>query len=106
MWTAAAEPFGRAATTGWVQVANELDDEKVGRRLKLLRALYGETQEAFGARFGLSQNQYNQYEKGTRHLPVHRAMRLAQITGVTLDWIYLEKSRNVIFFLRYITRCE
>ncbi|WP_370877134.1 helix-turn-helix domain-containing protein [Kaistia dalseonensis] len=69
-------------------VTAEFDDEAVGARLKMLRAVYSEKQAEFAARFGMSPNQYNQYENGKRHLPVHHAIRVAAITGVTLDWLY------------------
>lgn len=69
-------------------MSSENDDTAVGARLFQLRQSYGETQGAFAARFHMTANAYNQYERGTRHLTVRNAIRIAEVTGVTMDWLY------------------
>jgi transcriptional regulator with XRE-family HTH domain len=59
-----------------------------GRRLTLLREVFGLSQTAFGKVVGLSQSRYSQYETGERLLPVQVAIAVSNEFGVTLDWLY------------------
>lgn len=61
----------------------------VGRRLTLLRDVFGMSQTAFGKISGLSQSRYSQYETGERLLPVPVAIALSNKLGVSLDWLYM-----------------
>lgn len=67
---------------------NSMAPGNVARRLTLARLAYGLDQQAFGARAGLSQPQYNQFETGKRLLTLQSAMRLCDEYNLTLDWLY------------------
>ena len=60
----------------------------VGRRLRRTRLALDLDQQEFGTRAGLSQPQYNQFEKGKRLLTLASALKLCAEYGVTLDWLY------------------
>lgn len=60
----------------------------VARRLRRSRMALGLDQQDFGTRAGLSQPQYNQFEKGKRRLTLEAALLLCNEYGLTLDWIF------------------
>tara|TARA_R110000824_G_scaffold334455_2_gene521053 strand:+ start:328 stop:636 length:309 start_codon:yes stop_codon:yes gene_type:complete len=60
----------------------------VGRRLARTRIALGYKQIDFAERAGLSQPQYNQYERGTRLLSVQAARKIRAAYRLPLDWIY------------------
>jgi transcriptional regulator with XRE-family HTH domain len=60
----------------------------VARRLAAARAALNLDQQQFGTRAGLSQPQYNQFEKGKRLLTLSAAMKLCDEYNLTLDWLY------------------
>ncbi len=60
----------------------------VARRLAAARTALGMDQQDFGTRAGLSQPQYNQFEKGKRLLTLTAAMKLCDEYNLTLDWLY------------------
>lgn len=60
----------------------------VARRLSLAREAIGLEQQEFGTRAGLSQPQYNQFEKGKRRLTLSAALMLCSHYGLTLDYLY------------------
>ena len=60
----------------------------VGRRLSLVRRALGLNQQEFGARAGLSQPQYNQFETGKRRLTIEAALQLCHVYALTLDYLY------------------
>lgn len=60
----------------------------VARRLASARRALGLDQQQFGTRAGLSQPQYNQFEKGKRLLTLSAAMKLCDEYNLTLDWLY------------------
>lgn len=60
----------------------------VARRLSLARRALGMTQQEFGARAGLSQPQYNQFETGKRRLTIEAALQLCHVYNLTLDYLY------------------
>ena len=68
----------------------EFSDEAVGQRLKLLRKrLAGNvSQTAMGELVGITQQSWQHYETGKRHLDTDIAHRLCNDFHVTLDWIY------------------
>lgn len=65
---------------------SEIEDYK--KRLQLLRAMFGETQEAFAARLGIPFKRWNQYERGYP-LPRETAFIIRQkiATGI-IEWIW------------------
>lgn len=60
----------------------------VGRRLSLVRRALDLNQQEFGARAGLSQPQYNQFETGKRRLSLDAALALCHVYSLTLDYLY------------------
>jgi transcriptional regulator with XRE-family HTH domain len=62
----------------------------VGRRLKALRTALGyeNNQRGFVGLVGLTQPAWSNYEAGDRLPNLDAANRIAEATGVTLDWIY------------------
>lgn len=62
--------------------------QDVARRLGLAREALGLDQQDFGVRAGLSQPQYNQFEKGKRLLTLQSALKLCAHYGLTLDYLY------------------
>jgi len=60
----------------------------VARRLHAARQALGLDQQQFGTRAGLSQPQYNQFEKGKRLLTLAAAMKLCDEYNLTLEWLY------------------
>lgn len=60
----------------------------VARRLAWSRRAIGLNQTEFGRGAALSQERYNQYEKGARPLTLKAAMALCERYLLTLDWLY------------------
>jgi DNA-binding XRE family transcriptional regulator len=72
-------------------VMNELGPPfaDVGARLIALRKSQSDlNQKDWAGKHGFSQTQYNNWENGTRRIPVDDAERLCQLYGVSLDFIY------------------
>ena len=68
-------------------------DEKsplaIGARLRLTREALGLTQVEFARRADVTNNAYNQYEKGKQRPSLDAAIALREAYSLTLDWIYL-----------------
>lgn len=63
--------------------------EEIGTRLKAIRTgLSDLSQKDWAERHGFNKTQYNNWEKGTRRIPVDAAEKLCQTYGLTLDAIY------------------
>ena len=60
----------------------------IGKRLQLTREVLGFNQADFADRCGIARNTYNQYEMGVNRPPVEAALKLRELFGLTLDWIY------------------
>lgn len=61
----------------------------IGSRLIRLRETYFDgPQREWASKHGFSPTQYNNWEKGTRRIPVDQAERLCELYGLTLDFIY------------------
>lgn len=61
----------------------------IGLRLKALRETESElSQKDWAERHGFNKTQYNNWEKGTRRIPVEAAELLSDKYGLTLDVIY------------------
>ncbi len=66
--------------------------EEIGKRLAAIRlALSDLSQKAWAEKHGFSPTQYNNWEKGTRRIPVECAERLSDRYSLTLDAIYRGK---------------
>ena len=61
---------------------------EIGKRLKLLRTALKMSQTALCRLASISPQAWNNAETGDNLLTVPNAVRLCQVTGVTLDWIY------------------
>jgi transcriptional regulator with XRE-family HTH domain len=63
---------------------------EIGARLRRLRESYGPdlSQRAWAERHNFSPTQYNNWELGTRRIPVDSAEELCNLYGLTLDFVY------------------
>ncbi|PYE80375.1 helix-turn-helix protein [Pseudoroseicyclus aestuarii] len=62
---------------------------EIGERLARLRKSQSDlTQKAWAEKHGFNGTQWNNWEKGTRRIPVDEAERLCIVYGLTLDFIY------------------
>lgn len=61
---------------------------EISRRLRILRATTGLSQQKFATTCGLEYRQWNNFEQGSR-IGIDAAMSLAKHYGLSLDWIYL-----------------
>lgn len=57
------------------------------RRIKDLREDHDMKQEQVAKHLGIIQQQYSRYETGAREIPVHLLIQLAELYGVSLDYI-------------------
>ncbi len=55
--------------------------------IRSLRIDNGYTQKQIGEILGISQNTYSQYEVGVLHYPVDVLMKLADLYGVSMDYL-------------------
>lgn len=61
----------------------------IGHRLSAIRRAFSDmTQQSWAEKHGFTPTQYNNWEKGTRRIPVEAAERLCEVYGLTLDFIY------------------
>lgn len=69
---------------------NRLDlmRKEVGRRLRVVREVYGLNQAEFGRRAGLASNTYNMIELGVKLPSVFVAIAICDAHGLTLDYIF------------------
>lgn len=64
----------------------------IGARLVALRKSQSDlSQKAWAEKHGFNQTQYNNWENGTRRIPVDDAERLCELYRVSLDFIYRGK---------------
>jgi DNA-binding XRE family transcriptional regulator len=61
---------------------------EIGRRLELGRNAIGLDQSKYSRMAGVSQNTYNQYERGKSRPSLNHAFMLCDTHGLTLDWVY------------------
>ena len=63
--------------------------EDIGVRLASIRATFSDlSQKAWAEKHGFGLTQWNNWEKGTRRIPVEAAEKLSDLYGMTLDAIY------------------
>ena len=68
---------------------NYPDAKSIGRRLTAFRlAKKFNTQAAMAKAIGAEHRQYHVWEKGRGKIPVAYAVRMKEIFGITLDYIY------------------
>lgn len=76
------------------------DDMKilVALRLRAARMTLGVgTQGEMAEKLGVEINAYNNYERGERLVDVAMAVRLLELSGIGLDWIYAGVTTGVPF---------
>lgn len=67
----------------------ESEFSDIGARLAAVRQAFSDlSQKAWAEKHAFNQTQYNNWEKGTRRIPVENAERLCSLYGLTLDFIY------------------
>jgi transcriptional regulator with XRE-family HTH domain len=70
-------------------MANEQLYPDIGRRLEAIRKAFSQlSQAAWAGKHGFQSTQYNNWERGTRRIPVDEAQRLCEVYGLTLDFVY------------------
>ena len=67
---------------------SSLDDKAIAHRLEFLRESKGLSQQSFAQMLGCLQSTYSNWVRGKDRIPPHYAARVAQICGVSLDFIY------------------
>lgn len=74
---------------------------EIGERLaRIRRAFSDESQKAWAEKNRFNPTQYNNWEKGSRRIPVEHAMDLCTRYGVTLDFVYRGRSDGLSESLR------
>lgn len=62
----------------------------IGERLKRVREGFSDlSQKAWAEKHVFQNTQWNNWEKGTRRIPVEAAEKLCHLYGLSLDFIYL-----------------
>lgn len=68
----------------------KISQAKVGARLKLLREAKGyDEQKEWAELLAVTPPRYNNWERGRQVIPLENAVRVSELTGVSLDFIYL-----------------
>ncbi len=61
----------------------------IGHRLAAIRRAFSDfDQKAWAEKHGFGHTQYNNWETGTRRIPVESAEKLCDLYGLTLDFVY------------------
>lgn len=67
----------------------EPDYPEIAERLARIRKAFSDlSQKDWAGKHGFNQTQYNNWEKGSRRIPVDDAEKLCGLYGLTLDFIY------------------
>ncbi len=67
----------------------ESEFAEIGARLVGVRLAFSDmSQKAWAEKHNFNKTQYNNWEKGTRRIPVECAEKLCSLYGLTLDFIY------------------
>ncbi|MGH1414858.1 MAG: helix-turn-helix domain-containing protein [Pelagimonas sp.] len=70
-------------------MSNQPEFYIIGKRLEAIRLGFSEpSQKAWAEKHGFGATQYNNWEKGSRRIPVEAAEKLCDTYGLTLDAIY------------------
>jgi transcriptional regulator with XRE-family HTH domain len=76
-----------------IKAPNDVD-RHVGSRVRMRRMLIGMSQEKLGDALGLTFQQVQKYEKGTNRISASRLQQIAQVLGVTIDFLYGETANG------------
>ena len=78
--------FRRRSITGDMADAQY---KEIGGRLTAVRTAFSDlNQKEWADRHAFEKTQWNNWEKGTRRIPIEAAEKLAETYGLTLDFIY------------------
>ncbi len=73
---------------GCAMPTNELQDENIGKRLKLRRLQLGLSQESLGLALGVTFEQVQKYESGNDRIEVARLQQIAEILSVPILFFF------------------
>lgn len=77
-------------------MSNEFSPSAIGERLRFLRKAKGAKHGITMAKMvGVSQSRYSNWENGIGVPPVEFAIKICQLTGATLDYIYLGNTSSL-----------
>ena len=72
-----------------VMAQGESEFSEIGARLLRVREAFSDlSQKAWAEKHNFQPTQWNNWEKGTRRIPVENAERLCALCGLSLDFIY------------------
>jgi transcriptional regulator with XRE-family HTH domain len=69
----------------------EIDWKAVGRRVREIRG-FETHQSAFAMELGISQGQLSRYEQGSSEIGATVLLRLARMSGKTIEWLLTGRS--------------
>jgi transcriptional regulator with XRE-family HTH domain len=69
----------------------EIDWKAVGRRVREIRG-FETNQAVFAVELGVSQGQLSRYEQGTSEIGAAVLLRLARMSGKTIEWLLTGKN--------------
>ncbi len=65
------------------------DYPEIGERLASIRAAFGDlSQREWALKHAFGVTQWNNWENGTRRIPIESAEKLCALYGLTLDFVY------------------
>ena len=65
------------------------DYREIGQRLASIRAAFGDlSQREWALKHAFGVTQWNNWENGTRRIPIESAEKLCALYGLTLDFVY------------------
>lgn len=68
----------------------------IGQRLEATRKAFSDlSQKAWAEKHGFNHTQYNNWETGSRRIPVEAAEKLCELYGLTLDFVYRGKRNGL-----------
>jgi len=77
------------------------EHHEIGERLARIRWAFSElNQKDWATKNRFNVAQYNNWERGTRRVPVEAAMQLCETYGVTLDFVYRGRTDGLSESLR------
>lgn len=71
---------------------NEATFHRIAQRLKWLRNHHKLSQREFAASVGIQPTQYNNWETARQRLSLEGALRINQIYGTSLDFLFLNRA--------------
>ena len=72
---------------------SEIDWKTVGRRIREIRG-FDTNQAEFACKLGVSQGQLSKYEQGTSEVGAGVLLRLARMTGHTIEWLLTGRDKT------------